>query len=390
MHFSTTTLIGIAVILGLLVVPRALQRFRLPSQLTCFIFGVLIAIFYRPLVGDRVNGVMATLGIASLFLLAGLEVDLVEIRRQLPRLTLYLGIRALILGAIAWLAARYMQMSWQPGLLLGLGIMTPSTGFILDTLPNSGLLPKEQSEVSINAISGEIVALAVLFLVSQSSSLTTLALSSLILVLLIALTPFFFLFLGKYVVPYAPGSEFSLLLLVGIICAIITQNIGVHYLIGAFVAGLVASLLRTRMATLASPENLHAVRLFASFFIPFYFFQEGMHVPADALVLPALLWGLGLCLVAIPLRIGKNWLQARYTSHNNAHGAFRVSIALVPTLIFTLVIAEILRESFHISDALYGGLLVYAAVTTILPSLVLPGLKVTNTDPVTDVEPITP
>ncbi len=376
MHFSTAALIGIAAILGLLVVPRALQRFRLPSQLTCFIFGVLIAIFYPPLVGDRVNAVMATLGIASLFLLAGLEVDLVEIRRQLPRLTLYLAIRALILGAIAWLAVRYMQMAWQPGLLIGLGIMTPSTGFILDTLPNSGLSPQEQSEVSINAIAGEIAALVVLFFVSQSSSLTTLGLSSLILVLLILITPFFFLFLGKYVVPYAPGSEFSLLLLVGIICAVITQNIGVHYLIGAFIAGLVASLLSDRMATLASPENLHAVRLFASFFIPFYFFEEGMHVPADALVLPALLWGLGICVVAIPLRIGKNWLQARFVSRNDARGAFRISIALIPTLIFTLVIAEILRDTFHIPDALYGGLLVYAAVTTILPSLVLPGLKV--------------
>jgi Kef-type K+ transport system membrane component KefB len=220
--------------------------------------------------------------------------------------------------------------------------------------------------------------LAVLFLDTQASSLGTLALSSLILILLIVVTPFFFLFLGKFVVPYAPGSEFSLLLLVGIVCAVITQNIGVHYLIGAFVAGLVASMLRTRMATLASHENLHAVRLFASFFIPFYFFHEGLKVPSDALVLPALLWGIGLCVVAIPIRIGKNWLQARYVWHVSARGALRISMALTPTLIFTLVIAEILRDTFHISDALYGGLLIYACVTTILPALVLPGLKETD------------
>jgi Kef-type K+ transport system membrane component KefB len=376
MHFSTTTLIGIAIILGLLVVPRALQRFRIPSQLTCFLFGVFI--FYEPLVTNHVIAVLATFGIASLFLLAGIEVDLVEIRRQLPRLTAYLGIRAVILGVIAWLAVRYIQMPWPAGVLFGLGILTPSTGFILDTLPGSGLQLEEQSEVTIDAIAGEIVALAVLFLDTQASSLGTLALSSLILILLIVVTPFFFLFLGKFVVPYAPGSEFSLLLLVGIVCAVITQNIGVHYLIGAFVAGLVASMLRTRMATLASHENLHAVRLFASFFIPFYFFHEGLKVPSDALVLPALLWGIGLCVVAIPIRIGKNWLQARYVWHVSARGALRISMALTPTLIFTLVIAEILRDTFHISDALYGGLLIYACVTTILPALVLPGLKETD------------
>jgi Kef-type K+ transport system membrane component KefB len=337
-----------------------------------------VFIFYEPLVTNHVIAVLATFGIASLFLLAGIEVDLVEIRRQLPRLTAYLGIRAVILGVIAWLAVRYIQMPWPAGVLFGLGILTPSTGFILDTLPGSGLQLEEQSEVTIDAIAGEIVALAVLFLDTQASSLGTLALSSLILILLIVVTPFFFLFLGKFVVPYAPGSEFSLLLLVGIVCAVITQNIGVHYLIGAFVAGLVASMLRTRMATLASHENLHAVRLFASFFIPFYFFHEGLKVPSDALVLPALLWGIGLCVVAIPIRIGKNWLQARYVWHVSARGALRISMALTPTLIFTLVIAEILRDTFHISDALYGGLLIYACVTTILPALVLPGLKETD------------
>ena len=52
----------------------------------------------------------------------------------------------------------------------------------------------------------------------------------------------------------------------------------------------------------------------------------------------------------------------------------RVAIALAPTIIFTLVIAGILHESFHINDALYGGLLVYATIATILPSFVLPAL----------------
>jgi len=385
MHIPITTLIYMAAIFGLLVVPRALQRFRLPSQLTCFLLGITVAIVYPPLVEDRVGTVVATFGIASLFLLAGLEVDLVEIRKQLPRISAYLAILGFFLAVITWFAARYLHMTWQPASLLALGILTPSTGFILDTLPHSGLDTSEQSEVSINAISGEIMALAVLFIVSQASSLLTLTVSGIVLLLLVVLTPLLFLFLGKYVVPFAPGSEFSLLLMVGIICAVLTQNIGVHYLIGAFIAGLVAGLLRKRMATLASPENLHAVRLFASFFIPFYFFHEGLEVPADALVLKSLLYGAIISVVMIPIRIGKYWLQARYISRRTAQGAFRVSIALVPTLIFTLVIASILRETFHIEDALYGGLLVYAAITTILPSLVLPGLRIDN---VADVGPI--
>ncbi|HEX4322791.1 MAG TPA: cation:proton antiporter [Acidobacteriaceae bacterium] len=375
MQISYTTALYLSAIFTLLVVPRALQRFRLPAQLTCFALGIVVAIVDKPLTQDHVARVVATLGIASLFLVAGLEVDLVEIRRQRPRLSVHLAIRTLFLGIIAWCAMRYMHMQWQPATLLALGLLTPSTGFILDTLPHSGLAVSEQSEVAMNSIASEIIALAVLFIVSKSASMTTLATSGLILLLLVVLTPLLFLLLGKFVVPYAPGSEFSLLLMVGIMCAVITQNLGVHYLIGAFTAGLIAGLLGKRMATLASPANLQAVRLFASFFIPFYFFHEGLEVPTGSLVLRSLLYGGLLSLVLIPVRIAKNWLQARYISHRDVRGAFRVSIALVPTLIFTLVIAGMMRQMFHIEDALYGGLLVYAAITTLLPSLILPMLK---------------
>ena len=45
--------------------------------------------------------------------------------------------------------------------------------------------------------------------------------------------------------------------------------------------------------------------------------------------------------------------------------------ALTPTLIFTLVLATILRERFGISATLYGALLIYAGLATMLPSLVM-------------------
>ena len=49
----------------------------------------------------------------------------------------------------------------------------------------------------------------------------------------------------------------------------------------------------------------------------------------------------------------------------------RVAVPLTPTLVFTLVLAEILRDGFGIDEALFGGLVVYAALTTILPAMVL-------------------
>ena len=75
MQGPSTTFIYLAVVFGLLVIPRALQRFRLPAQLTCFAFGIIVAGFFKPLVNDTVISYLSTLGIASLFLFAGLEVE---------------------------------------------------------------------------------------------------------------------------------------------------------------------------------------------------------------------------------------------------------------------------------------------------------------------------
>jgi Kef-type K+ transport system membrane component KefB len=183
--------------------------------------------------------------------------------------------------------------------------------------------------------------------------------------------PLLFALLGRLVVPYAPGSEFSLLVMVGLVAAYLTDKLGVHALVGAFLAGFIAQLLRKRMPGLASPENLRAIQLFASFFIPFYFFVAGLGVPAAALQWDALRLGAAITAVALPLRIGVVWCQRRFIRGETATGSLRVATALSPTLIFTLVLANILRERFHISDTLYGALLVYAALSTLLPSFVL-------------------
>src|SRR5215472_9393108 len=71
MHIPATTLTYLIMIFGLLVVPRALQRFRLPAPLTCFVLGIVVAIYSKRMISDRVGAVVATFGIASLFLLAG-------------------------------------------------------------------------------------------------------------------------------------------------------------------------------------------------------------------------------------------------------------------------------------------------------------------------------
>lgn len=371
--------IYLLLIFALLVIPRAVQRFSVPAPLTCLLFGIGAVLWLGDGAHDAVVNLLAILGISSLFLFAGLEVDLAQLRKGLWPLLLHLLIRSATLVGVAWLAWHYAGLSWQAAGLLALALLTPSTGFIMDSLAQLGLNEEERFWVTSKAIAGELLALVAMFVVMQADDPLQLGLSSLVLTAMLVGLPLLFIGLGRWVAPHAPGSEFSLLVMVGMLAAYITYWLGVYYLVGAFIAGLVARLLQRRMPLLASHDNLHALRLFSSFFVPFYFFNAGTHVPGDALSLEALGLGVLITLVVLPLRLAVIVLQRRMVFGESLRSSLRVALALSPTLIFTLVLAGIMREHFAVPPVLYGALLFYAAVTTLLPSLVF--RKALDVDP---------
>ncbi|HHA2628582.1 TPA: cation:proton antiporter, partial [Stenotrophomonas maltophilia] len=117
-------LIYLLLIFALLVIPRALQRFSLPAPLTCLLFGIIGMLWLGDQAHDAVIGLLATLGISSLFLFAGLEVDLQALRRGMWPLLAHLVIRTGTLFGVGWLAWRYAGLPWQAAGLLALALLT--------------------------------------------------------------------------------------------------------------------------------------------------------------------------------------------------------------------------------------------------------------------------
>jgi Kef-type K+ transport system membrane component KefB len=364
-------LVYLLLIFGLLVVPRALQRLKIPAPITSLLLGVGAMLAWGERTHDPVVVLLSALGISSLFLFAGLEVELQGLRRGLGRLLAHLAIRSAAMTLVGWLAWRYLAMGWQAAALLALALLTPSTGFILDTLERLGLDQEERFWVTNKAIAGEMLALAVLFVALQAGDPMQVAAASAAMVALLVGLPLMFIALGRWVMPHAPGSEFSLLVMVGMVAAYVTFHLGVYYLVGAFIAGLTARLLHERMPRLASTGNIHALRLFATFFVPFYFFHAGTTISRDALSWDALATGLAITAVMVPLRIALVWLQRRVLFRESNQSTIRVAVAPSPTLVFTLVIADVLHARFAIPGALFGGLVLYTTLNTLLPSLVL-------------------
>jgi Kef-type K+ transport system membrane component KefB len=198
-----------------------------------------------------------------------------------------------------------------------------------------------------------------------------LAVSTLILAALVAGLPIAFRMFARMVMPYAPKSEFAFLLMTAVVCALATRRLGVYYLVGAFVVGLTAQRFRERLPAITSERMVDAIEMFTSFFIPFYFFSAGLDFRRDDFGVEAILIGAVFLLTMVPFRMALVALHRRVVLGESFRVGVRVGISILPTLVFTLIIAEILRERFSITPAIFGGLVVYTLANTLIPGLAL-------------------
>jgi Kef-type K+ transport system membrane component KefB len=122
---------------------------------------------------------------------------------------------------------------------------------------------------------------------------------------------------------------------------------------------------------MSSERMVDALESFGSVFIPVYFFHAGTEIVGDHLTAKSLLIGLALVAVLVPLRIAVISLHRRLALGESFPVSRRVGSAMVPTLVFTLVIAGILTDRFGLSAEIAGALVLYTILNTTLPAFVL-------------------
>jgi Kef-type K+ transport system membrane component KefB len=363
-------LIYVILLFALFVLPRFLQRLRIPTPITCIVLGMVSGMGFDLFTDDATVRLLASFGIITLFLFAGLDINFHEVRQEGAILIQHIVLMLVGLLAAAWLINHILHLSFRPAVLVALALLTPSTGFILESLNSLAVTQQERFWIRSLAIGAEVVALGVFFLALQTVSVRQFVISLLVLIALIGLVPLIFRVFARSVVPYAPKSEFAFLLMVAVVSAYVTRELGVYYLVGAFVVGIAAQQFRERLPSLVSENMLHAVEVFASFFIPFYFFSAGLHIHRGDIGGWAALYAAIFLIVLIPLRLAVVAFHRRIVLGETWHRTFRIGIAIMPTLVFSLVIVEILRDRFAISSGLFGGIILYTLVNTILPSFV--------------------
>jgi Kef-type K+ transport system membrane component KefB len=211
----------------------------------------------------------------------------------------------------------------------------------------------------------------VLFFTLQSTTTVRLSTSILVLGGMIVLLPGLFRLFARRFASSAPNTEFAFLLMVAVLCALVTRRLGVYYLVGAFIVGVIAQRFRERVPAMASDRTLYAVEIFATVFVPFYFFSAGLHLHRDDFAPAALLVGGAFLVIMVPLRIFMVALHRRLAIGEPIRRGIRIGVSMVPTLVFTLVLAEIGRDTFGLPLSLFGGLIIYTLVNTLIPGFAL-------------------
>lgn len=360
----------IALLFALFLLPKMLQRFRIPGAITALLMGAAAnALGWFP--QDPTLTLLSTLGIVALFLFAGLEIDGSELQRNVRPLVLHGAIWCALATVTAVLVALFLGMSARASALLALALVTPSTGFILSSLSSFGLTPAEQKSVRTYAIGSELIALAALFFVMQSTSAHHLAVSIAAMIGVIILIPLAFRAFASVVAPHAPRSEFAFLLMVAVVCAYATRLLGVYYLVGAFLVGVAAQRYRASHPAMSSEKMVDALESFGSVFIPFYFFHAGTEIVGEHITVRAVIIGLLLVVGLVPIRIAVISLHRKLALNESFADSRRVGSAMVPTLVFTLVILGLLEDGFGISHDLAGALVLYTILNTTMPAFVL-------------------
>ena len=271
----STELAYLALIFCLFVIPPMLVRLRIPAGITAFAMGTLFAMGPGWFDQDAGLPLLANFGIIALFLLAGMEVDLSAMRRDIKPLASHISLRLLILGLLAWGLSNYFSLQMSAAIVFALALITPSTGFILDSLDHQPLAEEEKGWVRSIAISMEITALVVLFFTVQSSDIMVFARSVAAYAAMILVLPYIFLFFARVIAPYAPKSEFAFVLMIALLAGYLTRSLGTYYLVGAFIVGITAQRFRSALPRATSQAMLNALKVFAFFFLPFYFFKAG-------------------------------------------------------------------------------------------------------------------
>ena len=375
----------------ILVTPLLSERVRLPGIIGIILGGMLIGPhgFHLIEAGDRME-FLSTIGLVYLMFSAGLEVDINQFMRVRGRALVFGFFTFLFPQLMGMALGKILGLSWLGMILLG-SAFASHTLIAFPILTRLGVTRNEAVAVTTGAtvltdIGAFIILAVVLGAKSGGLSISYFIQFFILLSLFTLLIIFGLPRLGKYFFQRFSGRaiEFQFVIVVLFVAALGAELIGVHEVVGAFLAGLAINATLPRH----SPVTGHVLFMGESFFIPIFLLYSGMITDPLSFLenTQTLIVALGVTVVAYVSKLIAAWITSRifkYTK-NEFWTAYGLSHAQAAVTIPTLVIG---LETGLFDSTLFNAAIVMILFTSITSPLIVQRFAADLQTASTDEEP---
>ncbi len=331
------------------------------------------------LAGSEFLKIMADFGIFFLMIIAGMELGLSDVMRRWNSSLLTAIGGVLLPFSLGYFIGTFFHMPFLESIFLGVALSITAIAVSVRTLMGIKRLKTEEGTTILGAaVIDDIIGLIMLTLligIAQHKSLSLMYIP--IIALKLAGFFIFVLVFYRFVIPSVLNlsqkmrtteSLLSFSIIIAITFAVVSELVGLHFIIGAFFAGLV---IRKALLTIEvrAEVNNKLTALALGFFTPIFFVSLGLAMDFSFFK-GAFLLTLIIISAAFFGKIFGSFTGA-FSSGLNIKKSLRVGIGMNARGAVELIVISVGRELGIVSTELFSIIVVMALVTTILTPILL-------------------
>ena len=321
--------------------------------------------------GEMLNE-LANLGLIFLMFLAGLEMDLKQVKDDLKE-TVMLGLMTFIVPFISgFLLAEFFQLGFNVSLLVGVILSTTSIGVVLPVLKKLELIRTRIGSLVIGSATIDdvlsMISLAVLLKLFLSPAGGQGIVQFIIIIALFFISAFYLtpkfaeLLLNRPKMMVSIEAETRFMIIVMLFIVLISEELQLHGIVGAFLAGLAFS---ESVKTGWFIEKINAIGY--GFFIPIFFFMVGAKTDLGVFFLlqDKLIFALFLIIVAILSKFVGAFIVGKLIGLGNKE-TMGISFSMITRLAVGLAAANVALENGLIDTSIFSSFVLLATLTTLM------------------------
>jgi len=381
MHHGADILLALfAIFVAAQIGAEIAQRLKLPGVVGEIVAGCVIGPSALGLISvEQISAgtpldVLAEIGVVLLLFAVGLETRLDDLKK-VGRSAFLVGVLGVIIPfALGTLWAHGSGFEWTKSLFIAAAFVATSAGITARVLQELGVLTRIESRVILGAaVIDDILAMLLLGVVTSLQSGSGVNVIGLLLVLAQAIGFVVVIgWVGTRVMrtrahwldrPINPLSPLTIALAICLGLAYLSTEFGLAAIIGAFLAGMIASEMHQR------EELEHQMQPLLALLTPFFFVITGTKIDLAVFADGAALWMLlVVTLIAIASKLIGGFLGALSLGRR---GALIVGVGMVPRGEVGVVIASLGLAAGVFSNQTYAVIVAMSLLTSIVTPPVL-------------------